>query len=93
MTIKAKRKSLSYEELTRMNPEKLEELAMAGMLDDETHARIEHLGRFFGRLSEMGPADMKVGDVVTEEEAQIIWRETADKGATEAKIGRCPLIH
>ena len=37
------------------------------MLDDETLARIGHLGRFFTRIVEMGPADMKVGDVLTDE--------------------------
>ena len=49
--------------------------------------------RFFTRIGEMAPADMKVGDVLTKEELQAVWRETADEGMSSETKGRFPLIH
>jgi hypothetical protein len=71
--------SLSYEQITPTNPEELERLATAGLLDDEALARIDHLGRFFARLGElMADEGARVRDVFTEEELQVIFRHTAD---------------
>jgi len=85
-----KRLSLSYEQITPMKQEELEKLATAGLLDDETLARIAHLGRFFTRIGELA-GDAVIGDVFTEAELQFIWRDTADPSETE--IGRHPPIH
>jgi hypothetical protein len=68
---------LSYEEISSTQPEELERLALARLLDDATLARIAHLGRFFARIAELCPAATKVGDVFTEQELQAIWRDTA----------------
>jgi hypothetical protein len=76
-----------------MTQYELENLMTKEILDDETLARIGHLGRFLTRIGEMGPADMKVGDVLTEEELQAVWCETADEGTSSEAIGRYPLIH
>jgi hypothetical protein len=54
---------------------------------------VAHLGRFFGRISELCPADTKVVDAFTEQELQIIWRNTADPSASDADIGHHPLLH
>jgi hypothetical protein len=62
------------------------------MMDVATYG-VGHLGRFFTRIGEMAPADMKVGDVLTKEELQAVWRETADEGMSSETIGRYPLIH
>jgi hypothetical protein len=43
---KKKKRSLSYEEIEKMPMPELEQLADAGILDDETLARVAHLGRF-----------------------------------------------
>src|SRR5262245_52473810 len=72
-----KRLSLSYEQITPMKPEELKRLATAGLLDDEMLARIDHLGRFFVRLGESVDKSSMVGDVFTEEELQVIFRDTA----------------
>jgi hypothetical protein len=85
--------SLSYEQLLAMHLDHLERLAEDKKLDDATLARAEHLGRFFGRLGEMGPADTIIGDAITEEELQTIWLETADPNTSPETIGRHPSIH
>lgn len=89
------KQSLSYQELTQMDHDELENLVTKEMLDDETLARIGHLGRFLARIGEMMPAnsEVMVRDVLTEEEAQAMWRETADEGVSSEAIGRHPLIH
>jgi hypothetical protein len=85
--------SLSYQELMKINPEELEELAEMGMLDTVTMARIRHVGRFFDHMCKEMPDDAVVKDVYTEEKLQSIWRETADENATDADIGLCPVTH
>ena len=87
------KQSLSYEEISATQPEELERLAVANLLDDATLARIAHLGRFFARIAELCPAAAKVGDVFMEQELQAIWRDTADSDASDADIGRHPLLH
>jgi hypothetical protein len=54
-----KQQSMSYEEICRAQPEKVERLAMKGLLDDATLARLAHLGRFFSRLAELCPEATK----------------------------------
>jgi hypothetical protein len=88
-----KQRSLSYEEISATQPEELERLAVEGLLDDATLARIAHLGRFFSRIGELCPAAAKVGDTLTEPELQAIWRDTAEPSASDADIGRHPLLH
>jgi hypothetical protein len=90
--IKRKQRSFSYAELTsgKVSYEELEKLAETGMLDETTMARARHLGRFFERVAKAIPnPDLKIGDVLTEDELQNFWRETADEGAD---IGQCPLL-
>ena len=86
-------RSLSYEELARANRDELERLAEADLLDDATRARCAHLARFFERVRQMGPAELKICDVLTEEELQKIWRETADEGVSPRTMGQHHLIH
>jgi hypothetical protein len=88
-----KQQSLSYEELSRASRDELERLDSADLLDDATLARCAHLARFFERLSHMGPAELKIVDVLTEEELRQIWRETASEGASPHTMGRHPLVH
>jgi hypothetical protein len=54
----------------------VEELAKAA-----SHA---HLARFYGRVVELMPPDavVRVRDVLTEEELQAIWRDTAEGDPT-----------
>ncbi|MGE5166064.1 MAG: hypothetical protein ACM3Z4_15265 [Hyphomicrobiales bacterium] len=87
--------SYSYLELVSMyndDSDVLNELAENGMLDDETLARAEHLGRFFRRVREAcRNPNLKVGDHLSDDEVQRIFDETAEKGAD---VGRCPpLLH
>jgi hypothetical protein len=91
--MKKKQQSLSYEELVRASRDELERLAVADLLDDATRSRCAHLARFFERLSHMGPAELKIVDVLTKEELRKIWRETASEGASPHTIGRHPLVH
>jgi len=86
----SKRLSLSYEQITPMEPEELKRMATEGLLDDATLERIAHLGRFFARIGKLA-GDAKVGDAFTDEELDVIWRDTADPSETE--IGHHPLIH
>jgi hypothetical protein len=87
------KRSLSYTELTELmrgDQSKFEAMVDAGMLDDETCARIDHLGRFFLRLSNASPnPELIVGDVFSEVEVKKIFDETADR---DADVGRCPLL-
>jgi hypothetical protein len=87
------KRSLSYTELTELmrgDQSKFEAMVEAGMLDDETCARIDHLGRFFLRLSNASPnPELIVGDVFSEDEVKKIFDETADR---DADVGRCPLL-
>ena len=67
---------------------KLEALANAGKLNEETLARI---GRFYQRISKACPnPNLKISDVLTGDELQKFWNETADEGVS---IGQCPLVH
>jgi hypothetical protein len=82
-----KQQSLSYEELSRAGRDELERLAQADLLDQATLARCAHLARFFERLRQMGPAQSKISDVLTEEEIQKVWRETAEEAASFSPLG------
>lgn len=86
-------RSLSYEELLRASRNVLERLAEAGRLDADTLVRCAHLARFFERVSQMGPADLKICYVLTEADLQRLWRETQDEGAYPNIVERRPLIH
>jgi hypothetical protein len=88
-----KQQSLSYEELVRASCDELERLANADLLDDATRMRCAHLARFFERLSHMGPAELKIVDVLTEDELRKIWRETTSDGAALRTIARRHLVH
>jgi hypothetical protein len=93
LLIMKKKRSLSYEELLRAGRKALERLAKADRLDGDTLSRCAHLARFFERVSQMGPADLKICDVLTEVDLQRIWRETQDDGAYPNIVERRPLIH
>ena len=84
--------SFSYGQLMsgKINPTKLEALVNAGKLNEETRARIGHVGRFYQRISKACPnPNLKISDVLTGDELQKFWNETADEGAT---VGQCPII-
>ena len=86
-------KSFSYHELMggKITPAKLEALVNAGKLNEKTIARIGHVGRFYQRISKACPNPaLKIGDVLTGDELQKFWNETADEGVA---IGQCPLVH
>lgn len=85
--------SFSYGHLMsgKINRTKLEALANAGKLNEETLSRIGHVGRFYQCLREACPnPDLKISDVLTGDELQKFWNETADEGVA---IGQCPLVH
>jgi len=86
-------RSLSYEELLRASRKALERLAKANRLDGDTLARCAHLARFFERVSQMGPADLKICYVLTEADLRRIWRESQNEEAYPNIVGRRPLIH
>ena len=88
-----KQRSLSYETILKMQPEEIGRLAAAKLLDDATLARIAHLGRFFTRVGELCPSTAKVEDLFTEQELQVIWRDTADPDASDPDIGCHPFLH
>jgi hypothetical protein len=88
-----KKQSLSYEELLSTSHDALAQLAEENLLDDATRDRCGHLARFFERVSLMGPANLRVCDLLTEGELQKIWRETVEEGASLRIGGRRPLIH
>ena len=68
---------------------KLKALANAGKLNEEALARIGQVGRFYQRISKACPnLNLKISDVLTGDELQKFWNETADEGAS---IGQCPL--
>jgi hypothetical protein len=92
---KAARKSLSYHELMQTDPEELARLATADQVDLETRARLAHIGRFFGCIAARMPsgADLKVGDVLTEDDLQAIWRATAHDAKALEAMARPPLLH
>jgi hypothetical protein len=86
-------KSFSYHELIsgKINRTRLEALANAGKLNQETLARIGHVGRFYQRLRKACPnPNLRIIDVLTAEQLQKIWNETGDEGVT---TGQCPLVH
>ena len=86
-------KSFSYHELVsgKISRIKLEALANAGKLNDETLARIGHVGRFYQRISKACPnSTLKINDVLTGDQLQKLWNETAEEGVT---TGQCPLVH
>ena len=75
----------------KINRMKLEALAKSGKLNEETLARIGHVGRFYQRVSKACPnLNLKISDVLTGAELQKFWNETADE---RGKIGQCPLVH
>jgi hypothetical protein len=81
MTIR--RLSLSYEELSRTGRDELKRLVEADLLDEPTRARCVHLARFFEKVSQVaGPMAVNaiVGDVLSEQQLQKIWRESTDEG-------------
>jgi hypothetical protein len=85
------KRSMTYEELTAAfgSPE-LRQLAEAGMLTDDTMARIAHLARFFEALGAAAPnRGLKVGDVLSADEVAKIWLDTADPAFVP---GPCPLL-
>ena len=87
-----KTKSFSYHELMsgKINRAKLEALANAGKLNEETLARIGHVGRFYQRVSKACPnTNLKISDILTGNELQKFWNETADEGVT---IDQRPLV-
>jgi hypothetical protein len=86
-------KSFSYSELMsgKIARTRLEAWANAGKLSEETLVRIGHVGRFYQCIRQACPdPNFKISDVLTGEELQKFWNETADEGAT---IGWCPLVH
>jgi hypothetical protein len=88
--------SLSYEELSRAGRDELKRLVEADLLDEPTRARCVHLARFFEKVSQIaGPTEASavVGDVLSEEELQKIWRETTEEGASPLTVGPRSLIH
>jgi hypothetical protein len=90
------RLSLSYEELSRTGRDELKRLVESDMLDEATRARCVHLARFFEKVSQMaGPreASAVVGDVISEQELQKIWREVTDEETSPLTVGPRPLIH
>jgi len=92
MPRRMKTKSFSYHELMsgKINRAKLEALANAGKLNEETLARIGHVGRFYQRVSKACPnTNLKISDILTGNELQKFWNETADEGVT---IDQCPLV-
>ncbi|HEY6701438.1 MAG TPA: hypothetical protein VI137_11600 [Pseudolabrys sp.] len=85
-------KSFYYHELMsgKIDRTKLETLANAGKLNEETLARIGHVSRFYQCVSKACPdPNLKISDVLTGDELQKFWNETADEGAT---VGQCPII-
>lgn len=91
-----RRLSLSYEELSRTGRDELKRLVEADLLDELTRARCVHLARFFEKVSQMaGPMAVGaiVGEVLSEEDLQKIWRETADDVASQLTVGRRPFVH
>jgi hypothetical protein len=88
-----KQQSLSYEELSRANLDELERLAEADLLDDATRFRCAHLARFFEKIRKMGPAELKICDVLTEGDLEKIWRETANEDASPHATGQRHLVH
>jgi hypothetical protein len=87
------RKSFSYHELMSGKIDRiiLEKLANAGRLNEETLARIGHVGRFYQCVSKACPdPNLKISDMLTGDELQKIWNETAETGDT---TGQCPLVH
>ena len=72
----------------KINRTKLEALANAGKLNEETPAPIGHVRRFYQRISKACPnPNLKISDVLTGDELQKFWNETADEGVS---IGQCP---
>jgi hypothetical protein len=91
-----RRLSLSYEELSRTGRDELKRLVEADLLDELTRARCVHLARFFEKVSQTaGPmaVSARVADVLSEEDLQKIWRETADDVASPPTVERHPSVH
>jgi hypothetical protein len=69
----------------------LQELLDTDKLDQETISRVLHIGRFLAKLENSVPnPNLPVSDVLTNEEIQRIWNETADP---DADVGRCPMLN
>ena len=78
-----KKQSLSYDELLRTGRDVLEQLAGEDLLDGATRDRCAHLARFFERVSVMGPAKLKICDLLTEAELQNLARNGRRRGIAE----------
>ena len=88
--------SLSYEELALAGRDELKRLVEADLLDEPTRARCVHLARFFEKVSQMAgpmPGSAVVGDVLSVEELQKMWRETTEEGASPVTVGPRSLVH
>ena len=75
-------KSFSYFELMngKITLSKLEAVTNARGLNEETLARIGHVGRFYQRIRTASPNfDLKIGDVLTGDVLQKFWNETAER--------------
>jgi hypothetical protein len=87
------KRSFSYEQLTRgeVSQDRLQELLEADKLDEATISRVLHIGRFLAKLQNSVPnPDLPVVDVLTNEDIQAIWNETADP---DADVGCCPVLN
>ncbi len=84
-------KPLSYEKIASTASERLLRLAKSGLLTDGDVARIKHWDRFLQRIANSMPnPNLKAQDVLTEEELQKLFQETAEPGTD---VGKCPLLH
>ena len=73
-----RKRNLTYRQLANGGLAKVKELAEVGQLDElneATLARCEHFGRFYGRIANAVPGDLRVGDVLSEEELQRFWED------------------
>ena len=86
-------KSFSYFELMngKITLSKLEAVTNAGGLNEETLARIGHVGRFYQRIRTASPnPNFKISDVLTGDELQNSGTKPLTK---ESAVGQCPLVH
>jgi hypothetical protein len=84
MTQQSKR-AFTYDQLTAGNCDfaGIAELAKAALLDDATFKRVEHLGRFFGRIGTEDGTEDYVSTVLSEDDLRRLWWDTADEGDKE----------
>ena len=77
MTKRQEQISLSYEQIVNGRRTHIEQLAEADLMDDETRARLAHLGRFYQTISRKMPEGATVGEAFSEQELYAIWVQTA----------------